>query len=730
MKKLLLLALMVSLIFVNVHALGKLQVKSITELAPTHTSMVVRDADGKYAPALIVKTELKGLGFKNIGRPTPHAAIYEEGDHQYKFYMNDKQRVIKITHSDYEPLEVRLLTDWNIEVKAQRVYEMVLENQPENEVIPFNIITNPNDATKFIDDKSLGTGESFELEIGDHVLRVEKEGYEPHSETITVSKTKPYINITLAEAEPVKITIKSTPLEADVYINNMNEGKTNKQLFYFPGSYQLRLVKDKYDPIEETITVTETGENEFIYNLQKNVFQVTIKTEPQDCEISINLDKITGNTKELPIGEYNIRIRKNKYEPIEGKITVTKNGKNEFIYNLQKNTSNLNINTTPASCEITVNKSKMTGTSKEVSAGTYQIVVKKEGYESDTRTVVVEKGINKTESFTLVQKTGKLQFVAEPMDATTTMKSGSSVYNSWSGSKYLTDVPIGTYELRTDLNGYQKQTKTISIKQNETTQTGITLAKATQETPRQTAQSNSTSSNDSMVFVKGGSFRMGSNSGDSDEKPIHTVTVSDFYIGKYEVTQEDWQAVMGNNPSYLKGDNNPVEKVSWFDAVEYCNKLSQKEGLTKCYSGSGDNIQCNFNANGYRLPTEAEWEYAARGGSLSKGYTYSGSNNIGDVAWYDSNSGNKTHPIGQKTQNELGIYDMTGNVWEWCWDWKGSYSSGSQTNPKGASRSSNRVLRGGSWRYNASFCRVAYRINYYPDYRHDYIGFRVVRSSR
>ena len=159
-----------------------------------------------------------------------------------------------------------------------------------------------------------------------------------------------------------------------------------------------------------------------------------------------------------------------------------------------------------------------------------------------------------------------------------------------------------------------------------------------------------------MVFVKGGTFMMGatpeqgSDAGDG-EKPVHSVTVSDFYIGKYEVTQAQWKAVMGKNPSHYKGENRPVERVSWYDIQKFIEKLNAKTGKR------------------YRLPTEAEWEYAARGGNQSKGYKYSGSNDIGSVAWYTNNSGDRTHPVGQKQPNELGLYDMTGNVWEWCSDW-------------------------------------------------------------
>ncbi|NUM72516.1 MAG: formylglycine-generating enzyme family protein, partial [Ignavibacteriaceae bacterium] len=154
-----------------------------------------------------------------------------------------------------------------------------------------------------------------------------------------------------------------------------------------------------------------------------------------------------------------------------------------------------------------------------------------------------------------------------------------------------------------------------------------------------------------------------------------------------------------------------------------------KDGLQKVCSGSGDNITMNMNANGYRLPTEAEWEYAARGGSQSKGYTYSGSSNAGDIAWYDNNSGSKTHPVGQKQPNELGIYDMSGNVWEWCWDWYGDYSSESQTNPKGPSSGGGRVYRGGSWYFYAGRLRPAYRNYNYPDYRNNSLGFRLLRTK-
>ena len=220
-----------------------------------------------------------------------------------------------------------------------------------------------------------------------------------------------------------------------------------------------------------------------------------------------------------------------------------------------------------------------------------------------------------------------------------------------------------------------------------------------------------------MINVKGGTFPMGATSeqqnSNDDEKPVHSVTLSDYYIAETEVTQALWQAVMGSNPSNFNGDNNPVEGVSYYDCITFINKLNT---LLANQLPAGRK---------FRLPTEAEWEYAARGGNQSKGYQYSGSNTLSDVAWYADNSGRKTHPVKQKQPNELGIYDMSGNVYEWCSDWYGSYSLSAQTNPTGPSSGSYRVLRGGSWTYIAQYCRVADRSYNTPDYRYDNYGLRL-----
>ncbi len=217
-----------------------------------------------------------------------------------------------------------------------------------------------------------------------------------------------------------------------------------------------------------------------------------------------------------------------------------------------------------------------------------------------------------------------------------------------------------------------------------------------------------------MIAVEGGTFTMGATSEQGsdaydDEKPAHQVTLSSYYIGKTEVTQELWQAVMGSNPSKFSGTNLPVEKVSWEDCQSFVIKLNELTGKN------------------FRLPTEAEWEYAARGGNKSNGFKFSGGNNIAEVAWYSENGNKISHPVATKAPNELGIYDMSGNVWEWCSDWYSSsyYTSSSQTNPTGPNSGSYRVYRGGSWSGNDRYCRVSHRDSNYPSYRFNYLGLRL-----
>jgi len=246
-----------------------------------------------------------------------------------------------------------------------------------------------------------------------------------------------------------------------------------------------------------------------------------------------------------------------------------------------------------------------------------------------------------------------------------------------------------------------------------------------------------------FVLIEVDTFTMGSPSnewGRYDDEVQHRVTVSSFFMGKYQVTQAEYEAVMGTNPSHFKGSNLPVENVSWYDAIEYCNRLSQKENLTPAYiidksrndinnTSKRDTVRWlitwNKNTNGYRLPTEAEWEYACRAGTTTPFNT--GNNITTGNANYVSKY-KKTTTVGSFEPNPWGLYDMHGNVGEWCWDWIGSYANGSQTDPRGPVSGDYRVVRGGSWRHTADDARSAKRSNFTPSYGSDCVGFRLVRS--
>jgi formylglycine-generating enzyme required for sulfatase activity len=232
---------------------------------------------------------------------------------------------------------------------------------------------------------------------------------------------------------------------------------------------------------------------------------------------------------------------------------------------------------------------------------------------------------------------------------------------------------------------------------------------------------------DRMVLIKGGTFMMGSPADEPEhwdnEDPQHKVTLSSFYMGKFQVMQAEYELVMGVNLSYNIGPSLPVENVSWYDAIEYCNRLSLLEGLPPAYTINGTNVTWDRNTNGYRLPTEAEWEYACRAGTTTPYHT--GNTITKRQANFD---GNEIEPVGSYAPNAWGLHDMHGNVWEWCWDWHGSYSRGVKIDPIGASSGSRRVARGGSWRSIAENVRSAYRADYTPSYMNDCNGFRLVHN--
>ena len=502
----------------------------------------------------------------------------------------------------------------------------------------------------------------------------------------------------------------------------LNEEGMARKMFNY-GTYKYMVSADRYHSQEGTFTVTKTP-GELVVALQPQFGWLTINGDAVTKGAHVfatntvtgrktQLGTIPMTQKEIDRGVYTLQIQQEKYKDYSTTVTIAEGKTTVITPQLEANFAQLTL-TTQSGADIYVDGRKL-GTGRwsgTLELGEYSVETRQASHKSSYTNLSV---LPQTAGKTIVLDEplpiyGSLIVDGTPMDAVV------YVDNKRVGVSPLVygELLIGSHTVRLEKEGYAKQEKMIAVSEGQEHMLEYTLAK---EMPKPTLTDKETFTvkgvSFTMVGVKGGTFTMGRTAEQGSdafdwEKPTHQVTLSDYYIGETEVTQALWKAVMGSNPSYFSGTNLPVEKVSWNDCQTFITKLNQLTGKN------------------FRLPTEAEWEYAARGGQKSRGYKYAGSNTLSNVGWYSDNSSNKTHPVKQKQANELGLYDMSGNVSEWCQDWYGSYSSGAQTNPKGPSSGSIRVIRGGSWLDSASYCRVAFRGSISPGNRYNYLGFRVV----
>ena len=417
-------------------------------------------------------------------------------------------------------------------------------------------------------------------------------------------------------------------------------------------------------------------------------------------------------TKRMPFGTYNYRIQAPRHAPEVGTIVVN-DPKNKHIVtvNLRPQFANVQFQV-ENNAEIWIDDKKQ-GTGNctiELGYGTYVVECRLPGHRASQKEIsITQESANAP--ITLAPPTpiyGSLDINSSPADAQVWLD-GKQVGTT---PLFLSECLVGEHEIKVTKQGFRDCIKNITIAEGQT-ETAMATLEEGYSTDNRIFTVNGVSFE--MVFVEGGTFQMGATSEQGseavdNEKPVHNVTLSDFCIGKTEVTQALWKAVMGKNPSGIKGGSLPVETVSWNDCRKFIKKLNAMTG------------------ENFRLPTEAEWEYAARGGKQSRGYKYSGSNDLGSVAWYKSNISNKTHPVATKQPNELGLYDMSGNVYEWCQDRYAEdyYSNSPQVNPIGPDSGDYRVLRGGSWVGVPWYCRVSLRFNDNPDYRCFYYGLRLL----
>ena len=448
---------------------------------------------------------------------------------------------------------------------------------------------------------------------------------------------------------------------------------------------------------------TDAGGNFYALTVTPKNAVVTIDGNPQTVSTDGEYSAM------LPYGSHTYKVEAGGYISKSGSFTISSSDMTPINVSLVSAMATVSVTCPTPAVSLYVDKKSVgmapwTGSLKE---GMHLIEAKKEGYRSQQRTINLSQQQRLDVAFAeLAAIQGNLSVNYKPFGADVYID-GKKVGQS---PRVFNGILVGSHKVEIKKDGYGTDSKTVSILEGQTASLSGVLTTHTITIPVKDGISID------MVRVEAGTFTMGAtaemkNTEDS-EKPTHRVTLTnDYYIGKYEVTQALWQAVMGDDPSYFKGDNLPVEAVTWDDCQEFIGKLNRITGKT------------------FRLPTEAEWEYAARGGNKSRGYQYSGSNNPSNVAWYDDNSGDKTHAVGTKQPNELGIYDMSGNVWEWCQDWYETYSSSSQVNPTGANSGSCRVVRGVSWYNNARNCRLSLRGSNTPDFRSSNLGLRLVLSE-
>ena len=581
-------------------------------------------------------------------------------------------------------------------------------------------ISNSDDQGYYwIEQGRLKSGKEYKMEIVTGTVRIEVEQAKIQTGWLVFNSVPEGADIYLAENGGEEKHIGTTPM--------------NKKMPY--GTYNYRAKRYKY---HDDVGIARVDKTRVIMDLKlKPAFgSVSVSSQPQGAKVFLDGEdtgKVTPCTiGEIASGRCDIRLQLKDYAPASQSVTVTEGMTASVNVTLEARFAHVTINSLPGAA-IKVNGAEVgSGSySNNMAEGIYDIEASLAGHRPVTKQIEVIVGVPQTIELRPTPIYGMLDVNSNPMGANITINGKS--YGDTPTS--IENLLVGDYDVVLTKPGYASVSQRVTVSENASASVDVKMQKGEMKnsqidesalsvsainltpnwsasvTPSQRAVLEKLISN--MVKVEGSTFTMGAtpeqgNDAYEYERPAHQVTLSDYYIGRYEVTQKEWQAVMGDNPSKFYGDNLPVENVSWNDCQDFINKLNQLTGLK------------------FRLPTEAEWEFAARGGKQSKGYKYSGSDNAKNIAWYEKNSGSKPHQVGTKEPNELGIYDMSGNVGEWCGDWYGRYSSSAQTNPTGPSSGSSRVLRGGSWYYLARHCRVSFRTCNYPSGRSDFSGFRVV----
>ncbi len=635
------------------------------------------DADKQPCALLRVETDVKPELYLSGAKIVKREKI---APGQYYFFISAKDVYITFGAEGYTPYTYRI----QVKLEAGRTYRVLLssvDNTKTNELsVVFN--TNPPEAKIFLDDKEAGlSGSVIKAVKGTHMLRVTLKDHKQLEKKITIDENNLFFSYNLEPLEPVLVNFTSEPAGAEINLDSNKIGETPYTAFLTPGKYNLKVTKPEYNDIKSMLEIKEGVENNYSYKLTQHWGYLNLSVLPADAKISIDGEDYSGTGKiRLGIGLHKIEMSKYGYAPKIEDIILTENKTTEKKYVLE-------------------------------------------------------------------QQYGSVSFKINQPLAETVIKQNGKILESWTGDKVFITLPVGAYVYEIRLKDHKIVKKEFVLEANQKYEQDIALV-SQDPIPA------------NFILVQGGTFQMGSTLGTKYEyeDPVHEVTLSSFYMDKYELTLRDYKLYAEinkeltgpeqnkwafelmayirvesdwtwKNPNNRGGDNAPVTCLNFIDAARYCNWRSEAEGLEPCYTIDSLNVSWEVSANGYRLPTEAEWEYAAKGGKNQDNIEYNGKNKIDQAGWYYDNSENKIHDVGLKSPNSLGLYDMSGNAAEWCWDEFNYYTADKQTNPTGTKEFKIRIYRGGSWSDNLKSFRVSARR--VMEYRKsgNYVGIRLVRNS-
>lgn len=668
----------------------------------------VTDPNGQTCALIKVETTQTGFGFDT---GVIQVVKTEQKIGEVWVYVQPRVKKITIMHQDYEPVRdyyfpTGALKEATVYLLKLRTVGAPVQAASTQQRSGFLIINSePQGAEVWLNNESTGEVTPFrrKLAIGDEVpYRLSLPLYHDEAGMVTVDQPRKELQFALRPAFG-SVTVTSTPSGALVFLDEKQVGQTPLTLDRIAsGSHSLRLQAPQYAVERRNVSVADGQTANVAVTLAARFAEITVQA-PQGAVVTVDGDRKGSGTLSWRQSEglCDIVVSMAGHRDARRQLEVVAGRAQTVQLTPQPIYGSASVDSDLMDAEIWIDGKQYGVTPNVVErllVGSHTLVLKKSGYADLQQQFSVEEG--KEASLSVKLPAGRsVQFTSE--------KPGMQIIVDGKklGTTPLTAVVgIGHHSVSAMRGG-----DIIDVRDLDITSAGAPLTMAFRDF-NHTFTVNGVQF--TMVEVGGGTFTMGATSEQGsdawdEEKPAHEVTLSDYYIGQTEVTQALWEAVMGSNPSDSKGGNLPVERVSWDDCQVFIQKLNQLTGKQ------------------FRLPTEAEWEYAARGGRKSRGYKYAGGNNIDSVAWCDGNSGNETHPVATKQANELGIYDMSGNVLEWCSDWCGDYTSSSQSDPQGSSSGSFRVIRGGCYYNFARNCRVSYRISNTLDYRCGYLGLRL-----